>query len=115
MALRVVEEASLTNSENNPDNIMVVIESDQGDPDFNLAIDELQGVQAKQEAIRYATRIGIVPCACKPHGPGAYPVNHEGLPLHDVRDENGQSLPPQHPRMQVNRYRIDIPIGLRVI
>jgi hypothetical protein len=37
------------------------------------------------------------------------------LPLEQVRGDQGEVLPPQHPRMQVARYRIDIPVCRRLV
>ena len=94
---------------------VIVIESDITEPNYGLAIEELSGAGAKQLAVAYATQNGCSPCACKPHGAGAYPINSEGMPLEQVHDEQNQPLPPQHPRMQVARYRVDVPIARRLI
>ena len=42
-----------------------------------------------------------------------YPVNSEGLPLDAVKDEHGNPLPPTDKRMQVARYRTDVPVARR--
>lgn len=94
---------------------VVVLESDITEPNFAGAIEELQGAGAKQMAVGVGSRLGCSPCACKPHGAGAYPINAEGLPLDQVVGEDKKPLPPQHPRMQVARYRVDVPVARRLV
>jgi len=93
---------------------VVVIESDEVH-DFSLAIEELQGSGAKQLAVAYASQKGLAPAACKPHGPGAYPINAKGMSLEQVTGEDGKPLPQQHPEMQPARYRTDVPVARRLV
>lgn len=107
--LRVIEEAS----EFQPDGSrgVVVVESDQGGPPFTDAFQELDGAAAVHLAQQYATTKGCSPAYLNGNKTGAYPVNAEGLSLEHVRDEKGGALPQQHPRMQPQRYRVDIPVS----
>jgi hypothetical protein len=92
----------------------VVIESDNTDH-FPTAIDELQGTEARNLATGFAATRGTPDPRINGQTPGPYPINVEGLPLEQVRGDDGQPLPPQHPRMQVARYRIDIPVTRKLI
>lgn len=113
MGIQVVEQASKIDE--NGAEAVVVIESDEV-RNFGLAIEELNGAGAKQLACQWASSKGLAPAACKPHGAGAYPINGEGLSLELVVDEaTKQPLPPQHPRMQPARYRVDVPVARRLI
>ncbi len=93
---------------------IVVIESDITDILPN-AIDELGATDARNMALGYAARQGCSDPRINGQPGGAYPINSEGRPLETVTGEDGNSLPPQHPRMQVARYRIDIPICHRLV
>ena len=112
MGLQVVEPACTFDAE--LANGVVVIESDEVE-NFGLAIEELTHADAKRLARAYATTRGCTPCACKPDSTSAYPINAEGLGLEDVRDEQNNPLPATHPRMQVARYRIDVPVVRRMV
>ena len=97
-----------------PDNsaYTVVLESDRVDH-FPTAIEELQSSEAKHLAIGHAAKSGCSnPCLTMSvnASQSAYAINSEGLLLDQVRGEHGEELPPLHPRKQVARYRIDIPI-----
>ena len=113
MGLQVVEQASKVDESGS--DAVVVVESDEV-TNFGLAIEELQSSTAKHMACQWASQKGLAPAACKPHGAGAYPINGEGLSLEYVLDEETKEpLPPQHPRMQPARYRIDVPVARRLI
>lgn len=89
---------------------VVVVESDRDGPPFNESFFELEASDARQYAIGYAQVMGVTPPRINGNTQGPYPVNSEGLALDQVRGDNGQPLPPQHPRMQPKRYRIDVPV-----
>lgn len=112
MGLTVVEEASQF-SEDMTSGI-VVVESDKVDQ-FNLAIEELQGIEAKTKALGFANSKGIADARINGVASGAYPINSEGVSLDAVKDENGESLPPQSPRMQAAFYRIDVPVVRKLV
>jgi len=85
----------------------VVVESDKdgktAQTSFSLAITELQGAEARNMAVQYATQTGGVSNA-RVEFPGApYPVDDKG---NTIGDPQGQTI---------HRYRVDIPVtqGLR--
>jgi hypothetical protein len=93
---------------------VVVLESDITDH-FPSAIEELGTTEARNMSLGFAAQKGCPDPRINGQTAGAYPINVEGLPLEQVRGEDGQALPPQHPRMQVARYRIDIPVCRRLV
>jgi hypothetical protein len=111
MALRVIEDAS--NFSEDLTSGIVVVESDleRG----GLAIEELAGHNARHKALGYANSKGIADARINGTPTGAYPLNSEGQSLDEVKDENGESRPPQHPDMQVVAYRIDIPVVRKLV
>lgn len=92
--------------------VVVVIECSETSQ-FAQAITELGEIGARNLALSYAAANGIAwPCINGNVG-HPYAVNSEGYSLENVKDENGDPLPPQNPRMQPARYRIDIPVTRR--
>jgi hypothetical protein len=91
---------------------VVVVESDLGSSggSFQQAFSELESQDAVNVAQRYAVQCGCAPARLNGNKIGPYPVNSEGLSLEHVKDGNGNPLPPQHPRMQPARYRLDVPV-----
>lgn len=89
----------------------VVIESDLTGPPFNAAFDELTGNGTVQMAQQFATQMGCAPAYLNGNKIGPYPVNAEGLPLEEVKGQDGKPLPQTHPRMQPAKYRVDVPIA----
>ena len=89
---------------------LVVVESDVGHPPFNAAFDELTGSDATTLALNYASQMGCAPAHLNGNRRGPYAVNADGIPLEEVRDENKNPYPPQHPKVQPARYRVDIPV-----
>jgi hypothetical protein len=93
----------------------VVVESDIVH-DFSQAIEELQGVDARNVALGWAAGQGVADPRINGNIDGCYPINAQGLSLDQVRDpKTGQSLPQQHPLMQPARYRADVPITKRLV
>ena len=111
MALRVVEEAS--NFSEDFTSGIVVLESDleRG----GLAIEELTGHNARHKALGYANSKGVADARINGTPTGAYPINADGKSLDEVKDENGESLPPQHPDMQAAARRIDVPVVRKLV
>jgi hypothetical protein len=113
MTLQVVEAAC--SFANDFSSGQVVIESSITDQ-FAQAIDELGGTEARNLAIHFAARCGCSDPRINGSPGGAYPINKHGQSLDQVRDQaSGQPLPPQHPDMQIARYRVDIPICKRLV
>jgi hypothetical protein len=90
---------------------MVVIESDETGPPFLKAFTELEGQETIKLAQNYACQCGCAPAYLNGNRTSPYPVNSEGLSLEHVRGPKNESLPPQHPRMQPVRYRVDVPVS----
>ena len=107
--MRVIDEASQFSPDGSRG--MVVIESDEGGPPFTAAFTELEGMTAVAMAQQYATGRGCSPACLNGNKIGPYPVNAEGVNLELVRGDKGEALPQQHPRMQVARYRLDVPVA----
>lgn len=112
MGLKVIAEASKFTDDNSSG--VVVVESERNS-EFNLAIEDLQGVGARNLAIKYATERGVGDARINGNIGYPYPVNSQGKSLEAVKDENGNSLPPQHPLMQPARYRTDVPVTRRLV
>ena len=112
--LHVVEAASNPTFTPDRSRVTVVIESDIIGkwPD---AITELsEGGGARNEALAWAARNGMSQPCLNGNLSGAYAINSAGEALVDVKDPHGQPLPAKHPRMQIARYRIDVPLAARM-
>lgn len=96
---------------------VVVIESDQGlqGGNFAAAWHELESQEARHRALGFAASNGVGDARINGSPTAPYPVNGEGVPLDFVRDEHGQPLPLVHPRMQVKRYRVNVPVTRRLV
>lgn len=92
----------------------IVLESDITSS-YPQAIEELQSTEARRVALGYAAQIGIPDPRINGMPSSPYPINAEGYMLSDVLGEDGKPLPPQHPRMQIARYRADIPITRKLV
>lgn len=92
----------------------IVIES-SNDEQFNLAIEELQSAAARNLAAGYASSKGMGDARINGNVVGPYPINAKGVPLDQVKDEAGNTLPPQHPEMQPAAYRADIPVCRKLV
>lgn len=92
----------------------VVIESDNV-KEFNMAIEELQGTEARNLATGYAAQRGMGDARLNGSPGAAYPINLQGLSLEAVHGPNGEALPQTHQLMQPARYRIDVPVTRRLI
>lgn len=90
---------------------IVTVESDIDGPSFGDAFAELESMQAVQLAQRFAAEHGCSPPCLNGNKIGPYPVNSDNVPLDMVKGETGAPLPPQHPKMQPKRYRIEVPIA----
>ncbi len=112
MALFVVEAACQFTADYSQGSI--VIESDNN-TEFPLAIEELGSTAARNLALGYAAQQGIPDPRINGNPSGAYPINSKGVSLDQVRDGAGKAVPPQHPEMQISRYRIDIPVCRKLV
>jgi len=93
----------------------IIIESDITSH-FATAIEELKSTEARNLATGYAASKGCPDPRINGMVPEPYPINSEGYALDEVRDEkSGEALPPQHPRMQVARYRTVVPVCRKLI
>lgn len=92
----------------------VVVESDEV-RNFPQAIEELQATDARNIALGFAARHGCADPRINGNATHPYPINSEGMQLDMVVGESGEKLPPAHPRMQIARYRTDIPVTKRII
>jgi len=109
MSLNVVENACTFTGDRSRG--VVVIESDAPGPPFTESFHELDSTDARNLALQFSAGCGLAPPRINGNVIGPYPINGEGLSLEHVKDGQGQPLPPQHPRMQVARYRIDVPVA----
>jgi len=95
---------------------IVVLASDQGKPgNFSAAIDELNSVEARNKALGFANAHGVGDARINGSPGSPYAVNREGIPLENVRDEHGQTIPLTDPRMHVRGYHIEIPVTRRLV
>lgn len=83
--------------------------------DFPAAIEGLSSTEARNLALGYAAQSGVPDPRLNGNVPHPFPINSEGLSLEQVRDEVGNSLPPQHPRMQIARFRVEVPVCRKLI
>ena len=112
MGLKVIADASKFTDDNGQG--VVVIECDRT-TDFNVAIEELQGIAARNLAIKFAAERGMGDPRINGSIGYPYAVNSQGRSLEMVKDEAGNSLPPQHPLMQPAKYRTDVPVTRRLV
>ncbi len=112
MGMKVIPEASKFSDDNGQG--VVVVECDRAS-EFNLAIEELQGIGARNLAIKYATERGVGDARINGNIGYPYPVNSQGKSLEVVKDGEGNPLPPAHPLMQPARYRTDVPVTRRLV
>lgn len=112
MGLKVIQDASKFTDDNGQG--VIVVENERRS-EFNIAIEELQSIAARNLAIKYAAEKGMGDPRINGNVGYPYPVNSKGISLENVKDENGNSLPPQHPLMQPARYRTDVPVTRRLV
>lgn len=82
----------------------VTIESDLGE--LPLQIEELTSSRARETVLAEAVKAGIkgLPGISRTVDP-PYPVNADGETIENLKDDEGNPLPPQHPRAQPKAYR----------
>lgn len=112
MGLKVIPEACRFTEDNGQG--VVVVECDRASQ-FNLAIEELQGVASRNLAIAHAATRGMGDPRINGNIGHPYAVNAKGVSLEMVKDDTGNSPPPQHPLMQPARYRVDVPVTRRLV
>lgn len=97
---------------------IVVIESRQevvNTKNYSADIEALSGVEARNLAIKYSASIGCPDPRINGNVGTVYPVNKEGTSLDAVRSADNQELPNSHELMQIDAYRVDIPITKRLL
>lgn len=82
----------------------VTIESDL--PEFPLQIDELTSAKAREFVLAETVKAGIkgLPGISRTIDP-PYPVNSAGEAIENLKDSDGNPVPPQSPRAQPVAYR----------
>lgn len=90
----------------------VLIESDA--EGFGQQIEELGSAGAREFVLAAATKAGItgLPGISRAIDP-AYPINSQGETIEDLRDEDGEPLPPTHARCQPAAYRAKYEVTAR--
>lgn len=82
----------------------VTIESDL--QSFPLQIEELTSAGARNFVLAEATKAGIKGLLGISRTVDApYPINSKGETIENLKDKNGEFLPPNSPRMQPQAYR----------
>ncbi len=82
----------------------VTVESDL--KEFPLQIEELTSSKAREQVLAEAVKAGIkgLPGISRTVDP-PYPINSNGEAIENLKDDEGNPLPPQHPRAQPAAYR----------
>ena len=82
----------------------VTIESDLDS--FPLQIEELTAAKAREFVLAESVKAGIkgLPGISRTIDP-PYPINSEGEAIENLKDKNGDPVPPQSPRAQPVAYR----------
>jgi|GEM_PF-4572774 len=82
----------------------VTIESDL--KEFSMQIEELTSSKAREDVLSATVKEGIkgLPGISRTVDP-PYPINSDGETIENLKDEEGNALPPQHPRAQPTAYR----------
>ena len=82
----------------------VLIESDL--TELSAQIEELGSAKAREHVLMAATQKGIKgqPGISRTVDP-PYPLNAFGETIENLKDDDGEPLPPQSPRMQPQKYR----------
>lgn len=90
----------------------VLIESDL--PKFSDQIEELASAKARETALMAAVKEGIKgqPGISRTVDP-PYPINSQGETIENLKDEDGNLLPPASPRCQPQKYRARYEITAR--
>ncbi len=80
----------------------VTLESNCPGPAFGPAIEELQDMEPRLMATRYASQHGVLaPSVTLARHP--YPVDASGKVINKATDDEGKIIP-------IHRYRVDVPI-----
>ncbi len=79
-----------------------------------LQIEEVGSAAARNLVLAEASKAGIkgMPGISRTVN-AAFPVNSDGVAIENLTDEQGNPLPPQHPRMQPVAYRATYEITAR--
>ena len=112
--LHIVDAASNPTFTPERSRVTVVLESDIVGHWSQAILELTEGGGARNEALAWAARNGMSQPCLNGNMSGAYAINSAGEQLADVKDPQGQPLPPKHPRMQIARYRIDVPLAARM-
>lgn len=95
----------------------VVIESDNDENE--KAINELSGVDVKHFALKFALSCGMADPRINGNVSHCYPVNADGDSLveaqNSVDPKTQKKYPPEHKKMKLHRYRVDVPVVTRLV
>lgn len=82
----------------------VTVQSDLAD--FPLQIEELVSAKSREFVLSESVKAGIkgLPGISRLADP-PYPINAEGKAIENLKDEEGNPLPPRHPLAQPTAYR----------
>lgn len=114
MALRVIPEDTRIADHQGVRAGIVCVESDAGEP--TRAIEELQGMEARTLALRYASEHGVTDPRINGSPGYPYPVDPSGKNLEDVFAQSvaaGQD--PAAVLSRPYRYRVRIPVTSRLV
>lgn len=92
----------------------IVIQSNEDD-NFVQAIEELGSAEARHMAIAFAASKGCPDPRINGSLEGPYAVNEDGQAMDEIHDSEGNSLPPQHPKMQPVAYRVAVPVCRKLV
>ena len=92
----------------------IMIQSNE-DSNFGQAIEELSSVEARNLAIAHAAKNGMADPRINGTVEHPFAVNEYGKSLDEVKDADGNSLPPQHPKMQPAAYRVSVPVCRKLV
>lgn len=111
MALQVIEAACQATPDMSKAVIVVRSTLERENGSFQKAFDELGDLNARAVAQKFAAQRGMGQPRINGNINGPYPVNADGVPLDQVKEQNGDPVPPTDPRMQPKWYQIEVPLA----
>jgi hypothetical protein len=91
----------------------IVVESNA--PDAYTALEDIYSIKARNLAIAYAAQKGVADPRINGNLHTQMALNSKGEYLENVKDKEGNPLPPSHPDMQPTSYQVTIPITKKLI